>query len=461
MKKWLFLFALWCALPILANAQSGVRYGEAAPIISGQTPGGPLSSVPNASISWCNSPANAVPCTNKATTYTDITLTTSCPTSTQVVLIGSTSCVAKTDSYGNWGVWVAAGTYTYTVTLSSGATEGPYTVTLASGGGGGAGNPAGNPCQPQYNNNGAFAGIADWCFDGSHTLTIGPSGIITLQAGVALNGITNEMLPLTLTSSTTGSAAKWTLPRLLAGNSVDGSANVPFPNAFIVGGLSDAGLTGAQFLGNLATCVLKNTTGTAPNLSCAASADLPFPTGLTGQALTANNGSPPAFASPGVGGRKVLTSTGDIILGDSLTSTRDRGTTIRYTSASPETVTLPQAGSGCPSNCFSSNFVFSLFQTGAGQQTITPTTSTINDQSTLAMIQNSWCSVSSPDNSNYLARCATYAKTGTGLNSTFNADGSTTFALNTALPNGETATTQAGGSNDTKVATDAYVDAAK
>jgi hypothetical protein len=71
-----------------------------------------------------------------------------------------------------------------------------------------------------------------------------------------------------------GTGGNWTTPRLLAGNSVDGSANVPFTNKFIVQGTSDTGLSSAQFLGALATCMLKNTTATGV-LSCAAAADVP------------------------------------------------------------------------------------------------------------------------------------------------------------------------------------------
>lgn len=63
-------------------------------------------------------------------------------------------------------------------------------------------------------------------------------------------------------ANTTGSAAKWTTSRALAGNSVDGTADVPFVNKFIVQGTADAGLTGAQFLGALITGLLKNTTTT-------------------------------------------------------------------------------------------------------------------------------------------------------------------------------------------------------
>lgn len=91
----------------------------------------------------------------------------------------------------------------------------------------------------------------------------------------------------TLNQNTTGSAAKWTTARSLAGNSVDGSADVPFANKFIVQGTTDAGLSGAQFLGALGTGILKNTTTTGV-LSIAVAAD--FPTlnqSTTGNAATA------------------------------------------------------------------------------------------------------------------------------------------------------------------------------
>lgn len=77
----------------------------------------------------------------------------------------------------------------------------------------------------------------------------------------------------TFNQNTTGSSAKWTTARTLAGNSVDGSANVAFSNKFIVQGTVDAGLSSAQFLGALGTGILKNTTTTGV-LSAAASADV-------------------------------------------------------------------------------------------------------------------------------------------------------------------------------------------
>ena len=132
MKRLLILLGILFALPAFGQ---GVRFGDQQPVTSVQTSGGPLYSVPNATINWCNFPANGVPCTNKATTYTSIALATPCSTSTQVTLSASSSCVATTDPYGNWGVWVAAGTYTFTITIPNGNSIGPFTVTLSSGGG--------------------------------------------------------------------------------------------------------------------------------------------------------------------------------------------------------------------------------------------------------------------------------------------------------------------------------------
>lgn len=96
----------------------------------------------------------------------------------------------------------------------------------------------------------------------------------------------------TITTSGSGTnaattAAKWLTARNLAGNSVDGSGNVAFGNAFVVQGTADSGLSGAQFLGALATGIVKVTTTTGV-LSTAVAAD--FPTlnqSTTGNAATA------------------------------------------------------------------------------------------------------------------------------------------------------------------------------
>src|SRR5271166_1756867 len=96
----------------------------------------------------------------------------------------------------------------------------------------------------------------------SSTLTPSSTGIIsanevngaTVPASTTIVGTnsSNQIVDAsaaTLANNTTGTAAKWTTARNLAGNSVDGSANVAFSNKFIVQGASDAGLSGAQFLG--------------------------------------------------------------------------------------------------------------------------------------------------------------------------------------------------------------------
>jgi hypothetical protein len=93
--------------------------------------------------------------------------------------------------------------------------------------------------------------------------------------------LTNCTFP-TLNQNTTGSAAKWTTPRNLAGNSVDGSAAVAFANKFIVQGTTDTGLSAAQFLGALATGIVKNTTTTGVLSIAAAGTDYVAPGGALG-----------------------------------------------------------------------------------------------------------------------------------------------------------------------------------
>lgn len=114
--------------------------------------------------------------------------------------------------------------------------------------------------------------------------TTGGSGTVTSVTSADANATVANTT--TTPVITIVSAPKWATARNLAGNSVDGSANVAFANKFIVQGTTDAGLSGAQFLGALTTGIVKNTTTTGV-LSIAVAAD--FPTlnqNTTGSAAT-------------------------------------------------------------------------------------------------------------------------------------------------------------------------------
>lgn len=175
MKRSITFFLYLTLLASLSFAQ-GVRVGDTPGLIwSTQTVGGVpnvLVTVPIAQVNLCAKPANAVPCTNKVTTYTDSTLAVACSLGTQIVLAGTSTCVASPDSQGNWGAWLSptggggpsGNQYEYTVTVNS-RSYGPYPYTAggaSGGGGGGSGNatqiqgkdvdvPVTTGCLLQYN----------------------------------------------------------------------------------------------------------------------------------------------------------------------------------------------------------------------------------------------------------------------------------------------------------------------
>ncbi len=134
---------------------------------------------------------------------------------------------------------------------------------------------------------------------GAVVLATSPTFVTPVLGTPSSGTLTNCTFP-TLNQNTTGSAAKWTTARNLAGNLVDGSANVAFSNKFVVQGTTDTGLTGAQFLGALTTGIIKNTTTTGV-LSIAIGSDLPsaIPIASVGSAGLSGT-SPIAIASTGV-----------------------------------------------------------------------------------------------------------------------------------------------------------------
>lgn len=132
MRK-LVLFLLLCGLAASASAQ-GVRWDLGTPgsagvtMITGGSSYPPMFAVPGAGFALCAHPANAVPCTNKVTTYTNETLGVSCGPSTQIVLQGSSTCQAAGANDGSLGVWLSSGgLYDFTLTIA-GVPSGPYTI---------------------------------------------------------------------------------------------------------------------------------------------------------------------------------------------------------------------------------------------------------------------------------------------------------------------------------------------
>lgn len=147
MKRLCFLVFL---LAGLSSAQL-VRFSQQFPSITsvGGTPYLVANVPPNSpKIAVCSSPANGLPCTNYATTYTSSGAV--CPSGAQDTPDPQPSaCQTFGDAQGNIGFWANAGQYDYTVCVGINC-YGPFTITLGgAGGGGGSGcgvNPADGGC---------------------------------------------------------------------------------------------------------------------------------------------------------------------------------------------------------------------------------------------------------------------------------------------------------------------------
>jgi hypothetical protein len=230
--------------------------------------------------------------------------------------------------------------------------------------GGGGGDAFTNTSTSVINEIALFADTAGKTFkrstgSGIALLTSGVLSAVTAPAGAIVGttdtqALTNKDLTgagntfPTLNQNTTGSAATWTTARNLAGNSVNGSANVAFSNKFIVQGTTDAGLSAAQFLGSLATGLVKNTTSTGVLSIAAAGTDYVTPTGtevltnktISGSSNTLTNIGTGSLTSSAITIAGTSTSLGGSITQDTITGLSATGL-VKRTAANTLAVATP------------------------------------------------------------------------------------------------------------------------
>lgn len=125
---WLLLIGASFAQNQRFDAQfpSITSIGSVPYLIANTPPNSPVLAV-------CNSPANGVPCTNYATTFTGAGV--ACLNGAQDTPQPATtsSCQSTGDAQGNIGFWAPAGTYDYTICVAT-TCFGPFTVMLGGGG---------------------------------------------------------------------------------------------------------------------------------------------------------------------------------------------------------------------------------------------------------------------------------------------------------------------------------------
>lgn len=129
----LLTFAVLLLLCSFVRAQN-VRYSVSLPSISSTTTTPYLvANVPpnSLTVSVCNAPANQIPCTNYATTYTSSGA--ACSNGSQDTPDPQpSSCQGTADAQGNIGFYAAPGTYDWTACVQNSTTcYGPFRITLA------------------------------------------------------------------------------------------------------------------------------------------------------------------------------------------------------------------------------------------------------------------------------------------------------------------------------------------
>jgi len=250
---------------------------EPSPVSSSLTSPGVLSTL-QATVHLCAYPNNAVPCSNLAQTYSDATLTTPCSLSTQVVLDGTNSCVAQTDTRGNFGFWVAAGTYTYTLTISTGQSFGPFYWSV--------GIPAGSTVTGPFTVNGTL--LVTSLTTGRCVQTTGTAPNISLVSASGPCGTSTGTL------TATGSPVSSDCGFFSAPTSLTGTANCTYASA--------SGFVQTQGANNTDAFEILRFTDSSPTgnflhfRNAANNADL-FTLGVNGAATSATSFIAPVFQS--------------------------------------------------------------------------------------------------------------------------------------------------------------------
>src|ERR1700690_645384 len=208
MKLNLSLLCGFVLLSIFAHSQN-FRYDAPFPSVTSQytTPFLVANVPPNSpTLHVCTSPANQVPCTNYATTYTSTGGT--CSNGAQDTPQPQPSaCQSTGDAQDNFGFWAPSGTYDYTVCIPGTVScFGPYTVTL-----GGSGTSI--LFQTNSVTNGSQTKLNLHSSDASVTLTDSGTGNINLQVpssgGVSGSCAVANSIPEMLTS-TSIQCSSWT-----------------------------------------------------------------------------------------------------------------------------------------------------------------------------------------------------------------------------------------------------------
>jgi hypothetical protein len=123
-------------LALCASVAFGQAYRvDPTPVIttSGTAPTGgyrTLYAVAGASVNICNDLA----CTSPATTYTNAAGNVTCPVSAPITLVGQSTCQTTTGQQGQFGFWLAVGTYYYSLLLPNGTAMGPFAISVGGSG---------------------------------------------------------------------------------------------------------------------------------------------------------------------------------------------------------------------------------------------------------------------------------------------------------------------------------------